>query len=105
MSVSESERRLLGTIPTTDPLHLAVRQGLEEMRRSGPPELRDLAGAVLDGRMDLRDLARSSGFAPVLAAAAERSREEAAATDPAERARLVDEARRDALARFEAERA
>ncbi|WP_182112676.1 MULTISPECIES: hypothetical protein [unclassified Actinotalea] len=99
----EREPRLFATIPTNDPLHRAARDGLEELRRSGPPQLRDLAAAVLDGRMDIRSFASSSAFAPVLAAAAERSRAEAAAMTPEQREQQLDALRREALARFRQE--
>lgn len=88
------ERRLFATIPVDSPLHREVHAGLARLRDSTPdPTLARAVTDVLDGGSSVRDLLRVPAFAQIMAAAAERSRAEMAATSPDVLAALREQAR------------
>jgi hypothetical protein len=72
-----------------------VKESLARLRNGhAGPEMAEMAGGVLDGRIGLRDVARSPVYSEGFLTGFERYRRWAAEQDPEELRRMIEQARR-----------
>lgn len=90
--MTDPDPQLLPSIRAGSPLEVDLRDSLETIACTGPPELRRQIDAVLRGRSTLREFASTAIFRELASPAASHAADALRAMPPEQRRRIEDQA-------------